>query len=480
MRQGRYDPLTLEDQMTVSDSVGSLASRPAGPTGSGPRVYPGPPLREVPGLLRKLWRDRLGLLSDAAGEYGDVVRFDMGPKTIYFFNHPEHAKHVLTDNPANYRKGMGLSEARRILGDGLLTSEGETWRRQRQIISPAFRRERVASFAGVVVGAGAALTRRLDAHVGAGTVDLAREMTALTMDVLGRMLLDADLSQLHMLGPAFDVAQDQAMFEMLTLGAVPLWLPLPRNFRFRAARRELEEAVRTLLAARPPAGDKQGTDLISLLSAALQDEPDARLRWRGLRDQLITMLLAGHETTASTLSWTWYLVSSQPAVAAAIRQEATDVLGDRVPAFEDVARLPYTTMVIQEAMRLYPPVWGLPRKAVSADEIDGYQIPAGADVMICPYTLHRHPGFWPDPDQFRPERFAPTAPPPAHRYAYIPFGAGPRVCVGSHLGMMEAVLVAAMVARGFRFELQGPAGREPEPNLSLRMRGGLPVRVLRA
>jgi cytochrome P450 len=316
--------------------------------------------------------------------------------------------------------------------------------------------------------------------VGAGTVDLAREMTALTMDVLGRMLLDADLSQMSKLGPAFDVAQDQAMFEMLTLGAVPLWLPLPRNFRFRGARRQLEDAVRILLAARPPAGDKQGTDLISLLSAALADEPDARLRWRGLRDQLITMLLAGHETTASTLSWTWYLISSRPAVAAAIRQEAIDTLGDRLPAFEDLARLPYTTMVIQEAMRLYPPVWGLTRKAISADEIDGYQIPAGADVMICPYTLHRHPGFWPDPDEFRPERFAPGAPPPAHRYAYIPFGAGPRVCVGSHLGMMEAVLVAAMVAREFRFELQGPAVRDPEPNLSLRMRGGLPVRVLRA
>ena len=144
---------------------------------------------------------------------------------------------------------------------------------------------------------------------------------------------------------------------------------------------------------------------------------------------------------------------------------------------DDLARLPYTTMVIQEAMRLYPPVWGLPRKALAADEIGGYRIPAGADVMICPYTLHRHPGFWADPDQFVPERFAPGAPPPAHRYAYIPFGAGPRVCVGSHLGMMEAVLVAAMVARRFRFELAGAEDPRPEPNLSLRVRGGLPVRV---
>ena len=337
----------------------------------------------------------------------------------------------------------------------------------------------MATFAGVVADAGAALTRRLDAHVGAGTVDLAREMTALTMDVLGRMLLDADLSQMHMLGPAFDVAQDQAMFEMLTLGAVPLWLPLPRNFRFRAARRELEDAVRMLLDARAPAEDGGGTDLISLLGTALQDEPDARLRWRGLRDQLITMLLAGHQTTASTLSWTWYLISGQPAVAAAIHQEATDVLGDRVPAFEDVARLPYTTMVIQEAMRLYPPVWGLPRKAINADEIDGYRIPAGADVMICPYTLHRHPAFWPDPDQFRPERFAASAPPPAHRYAYIPFGAGPRVCVGSHLGVDGGR--PGRGNGGARVPLRAPRGRRSgRANLSLRMRGGLPVKVLRA
>jgi len=466
--------------MTATNPASPVPSRPVERAGSG-RPYPGPPPQAVPGLLRKLWFDRLGLLSDAADEFGDVVRFSMGPKTIYFFNHPDHAKHVLTDNVANYRKGMGLAEARRrILGDGLLTSEGEIWRQQRHILSPAFRRERIAGFADVVTDAGAALVDRLDSRVGGGVIDLVSEMTSLTMDVLGRTLLDADLTPLRMLGPAFEVVQDQAMFEMLTLGALPLWLPLPRNRRFRAARRELEDAVRILVAGREHAGAKDGTDMISLLVNAFQGERDAEVRWRGLRDQIVTMLLAGHETTASTLSWTWYLVSHHPDVATAMREEATGVLGDRMPTFEDLTSLPYTTMVIQEAMRLYPPVWGLPRKAVAADEIDGYRIPARADVMICPYTLHRHPGFWPDPGQFRPERFAPSAPPPGHRYAYIPFGAGPRVCVGSHLGMMEAVLIAAMVARRFRFELPGAVSPEPEPNLSLRMRGGLPAKVLRA
>lgn len=447
---------------------------------TGPRSYPGPPPWATPGLLRKLWGDRLRLLSDAADEYGDVVRFAMGPKTLYFFNHPDHARHVLTDNVANYHKGLGLAEARRrILGDGLLTSEGETWRGQRRVISPAFRRERIAGFADVVADAGVQLTGRLEARTG-DVVDLAGEMTALTMDVLGRTLLDADLSPLSFLGSAFETAQEQAMFEMVTLGALPLWLPLPRHRRFRAARRQIEDAVRTLVSTREQGAGTDGSDLMAMLLRAASGEPSADARWNGLRDQIVTMLLAGHETTASTLSWAWYLLSQHPEAAERMRAEAVAALGDRTPGHADLTRLPYTTMVIQETMRLYPAVWGLPRRAVAADEIGGYPVPAGADVMISPYTLHRHRDFWTDPDQFRPERFAADAPPVAHRYAYIPFGAGPRVCVGSHLGMLEATLIAAMVARRFRFEFAGPAEPVPEAMLSLRVRGGLPVRVLAA
>src|SRR6266571_2337148 len=442
---------------------------------AGQQAFPGPPLRALPGLLRKLWRDRLSLLADAAEEYGDVVRFTMGPKTIYFFNHPHHARHVLADNAANYHKGMGLAkERRRILGDGLLTSEGEVWRHQRRVISPAFRRERIAGFAGMVTDAAAALVERLESQAGGTAVDLVSEMTRLTMNVLGQTLLDADLTPLRMLGPAFEVAQDQAMFEMVTLGALPLWLPLPRNRRFLVARRQIEDVVQALVASHERDGRSDRGDMISLLLDARRHERDARAAWCVLRDELVTILLAGHETTASTLCWTWYLLARHPEAAGLMHAEATEVLRDRTPGYEDLARLPYTTMVIQEAMRLYPPVWGLPRKALSADEIGGYRVPAGADVMICPYTLHRHREFWPDPGRFRPERFGPSSAVPAHRYAYIPFGAGPRVCVGSHLGMLEATLVAAMVARRFRFELAGAADPEPEAMLSLRVRGGLP------
>jgi cytochrome P450 len=300
------------------------------------------------------------------------------------------------------------------------------------------------------------------------------------MSVLGKSLLGADLSPLRMLGPAFEVAQDRAMFEMVSLGAVPVWLPLPRNHRFRRARAQLEDAVEVLVAGRAHARGGDGTDLLSLLAGAYSGERDARKRWRVLRDELITILLAGHETTASTLSWTWYLLSGHPEAEAAMHAEAVEVLGDRTPGHEDLARLPYTTTVIQEAMRLYPPVWGLTRRSLAADVVGGYRVPAGADLMISPYTLHRHPDFWPNPNQFRPERFKTSAAVTTHRYAYIPFGAGPRVCVGSHLGMMEATLIAAMVARDFRFELAPSAHPEPEAMLSLRVRGGLPVRVCRA
>ena len=453
---------------------------PAESSDGGRRAYPGPSPLAVPGLRRKLWFDRLAMLTDAASEFGDVVKFAMGPKTLYFFNHPDHAKHVLADNAANYHKGIGLAEARRlILGDGLLTSEDEVWKHQRRIIQPAFRRDRLAGFASVVTDAGHTLAARLSARVG-DTVDLSEEMTRLTMTVLGKSLLDADLSPLRMLGPAFEVAQDRAMFEMVSLGAVPLWLPVPRNHRFRRARAQLEDAVEVLVAGRAYARGGDGTDLLSMLADAYSGERDASKRWRVLRDELITILLAGHETTASTLSWTWYLLSTHPEAEAAIHAEAVEVLGDRTPGHEDLARLPYTTTVIQEAMRLYPPVWGLTRKSLAADVVGGYRVPAGADVMISPYTLHRHPGFFPDPDQFRPERFATSAAVTTHRYAYIPFGAGPRVCVGSHLGMMEATLIAAMVARDFRFELAAGARPQPEAMLSLRVRGGLPVRVCRA
>jgi enediyne biosynthesis protein E7 len=439
------------------------------------RVPDGPPGHPLIGNLLYVQRDRLGLMMSAVREYGDAVRIRMGPKTLYLFNHPEHAKHVLSENHANYRKGLGLVHARRALGDGLLTSEGELWRSQRRAVQPAFQRERVAQAAEVIAEEADRMLGRWRARPGS-TVNLVNEMTQLTLGVLGRFLLRADLGSTGHIGAAFEAVQDQAMFEMVTLNAVPPWLPLPRQLRFRRARRELDALVQRLVAEHT-AGAGQGDDLLSRLLVATGQEPDPRVRRRRLRDELVTLLLAGHETTASTLGWTWYLVARHPEVYERLHAEASETLGDRLPGAEDVARLTYTTRVVEEAIRLYPPVWMLTRQAVADDNVNGYHVPAGADVLICPYVLHRHSGFWEEPESFDPERFRPALTASRPRYAYIPFGAGPRFCVGSNLGLMEAVLVVAMIAREFR--LRRPSGTpiRPEPMLSLRLRGGLPIAV---
>jgi cytochrome P450 len=444
------------------------------------RTPPGPPLTATFSLLRRLVSDRLGLMTQAAEEYGDAVRVVIGPKTLYIFNHPATAKHVLADNAANYHKGIGLVQARRALGDGLLTSEGELWRKQRRTIQPVFQHKRIATQAQLVAGEAAKLVARLRAHEDGEPVDVLHEMTGLTLGILGQSLLDADLAAFDSVGGSFEAVQDQAMFEMVTLSMLPSWIPLPKQVRFRKARKELKRVVDHLVNERtarlgPDGGG--GDDVLSRLIASTRRESDARVGEQRLRDELVTLLLAGHETTASTLGWTCHLLDRHPEVAERVRAEAISVLGDRQPEYDDLKRLTYTTMVIEEVMRLYPPVWILPRQAQGDDEVGGYHVPAGSDVLVCPYTLHRHPEFWDQPAKFDPKRFDPASTADRSRYAYIPFGAGPRFCVGSSLGMMEAVFVTAMLARDLR--LSTVAGYEvvPEPMLSLRVRGGLPMTV---
>lgn len=443
------------------------------------RVPPGPPRRAAPGLLRKLAGDRLALMTSAAAQYGDAARISIGPKTLYFFNHPDHAKHVLADNAANYHKGIGLIQARRALGDGLLTSEGELWRKQRKLIQPAFQHRRIALQAQVVAEEAAKLVGRLRAHAGGEPVDVLQELTGLTLGVLGRTLLDADLGASGSVGHDFEAVQDQAMFEMVSMSMVPMWVPLPKQLRFRQAREELQRVVDQLVTERiaRDGEDCQGDDVLSRLIVSTRQESDPKVGLARRRDELVTLLLAGHETTASTLGWTFYLIDRHPEVLARLHAEAVEVLGDRMPVYEDLHRLRYTAMVVEEVMRLYPPVWILPRQAQGDDEVGGYDVPPGADVLICPYTLHRHPDFWDAPAQFLPERFDPDQAADRPRYAYIPFGAGPRFCVGNSLGLMEATFTIAMVARDLRLAKLPGYRVVAEPMLSLRIRGGLPMTV---
>ncbi|MGY3677181.1 cytochrome P450 [Streptomyces sp. TE33382] len=440
---------------------------------------PGPPVRALPGLLRKLSADRLGMMKDAAA-LGDAVRVSMGPKKLYIFNRPDYAKHVLADNSANYHKGIGLVQARRVLGDGLLTSDGEVWRNQRRAVQPAFKPGRINQQADAVAEEAAKLVALLRTHEGGGPVDVLQEVTGLTLGVLGRTLLDSDLTAHDSVAHAFEDVQDQAMLEMVSQGMVPWWLPLPAQRRFRVARRELYRVVDLLVAdrsARMADGEPADDALSRIIVAARKQQHDPAGVRKRLREELVTLLLAGHETTASTLGWTLHLVERHPEVRAAVRAEARAVLGDRVPDVEDLHRLTYTTKVVQEAMRLYPPVWVLPRVAQRADEVGGFRVSAKADVLICPYIMHRNPSLWEEPERFDPERFDPQRVASRPRYAYIPFGAGPRFCVGSNLGMMEAVFVTALVTRDLELRTVPGHRAVADPMLSLRMRGGLPMTV---
>ncbi|MEU5262353.1 cytochrome P450 [Amycolatopsis sp. NPDC021455] len=431
---------------------------------------PGPPRRATIRLLKQLFTDRLALMGDSAEDYGDVVRIAIGPKAMYLVNHPDLAKHVLADNAANYHKGIGLQEARRALGDGLLTSDGETWRRQRRTIQPVFQPKRIARQAAVVASEVDSLVRRLAAHD--GPVEILHEMTGLTLGVLGKTLLDAELGGYDTLGHSFEAVQDQAMFEAVTLSMVPQWVPLKKQLHFRTARDDLRRIADELVERRLANPVEDGEDVLSRLIASGSGDGASRER---MRDELITLLLAGHETTASTLGWAFHLIDEHPEVGERLHAEAADVLGDRLPGHDDLRKLTYTAAVVEEVMRLYPPVWLLPRIAQADDEIGGYHVPAGSDVVVVPYTLHRHPQFWTDPERFDPGRFTAAERPP--RYAYIPFGAGPRFCIGNSLGVMEAVFVLAMVARGLRLRKLPGYRVEPEAMLSLRVRGGLPMTV---
>ncbi|WP_410623579.1 cytochrome P450 [Amycolatopsis sp. cmx-8-4] len=446
---------------------------------AGPRrVPPGPPRRAAPGILRKLRSDRIGLMSEAVREYGDAVRVSIGPKTLYIFNHPDHAKHVLADNAANYHKGIGYTEAKRALGDGLLTSEGALWKEQRRTIQPVFQHKRIAAQADVIIDEALSLVERLTAHRDSGApVDVLTEVTALTLGVLGSTLLDTDLGAFDAVEHSFEAVQDQAMFEMETLGMVPRWLPLKGQRAFRAGRDHLQHVVGLLVEQRKAQPSATGDDVLTRLIASTAKETDKRVADRRMRDELVTLLLAGHETTASTVGWTLDLVSRHPEVRERLHEEAVAVYGDRRPAYEDLTRLRYTHMVLQEAMRLFPPVWILPRRALADDEVGGYHVPAGSEVLICPYILHRHPRYWPEPDRFLPERFDPDVTSDRPRYAHIPFGAGPRFCVGNHLGMMEATFIISTLMRDLRFDTVPGFAVKPEPMMSLRLGGGLPLTV---
>lgn len=438
---------------------------------------PGPQTRRPLGFVRDFMADPLKML-DLAASYGEVSAIRVFNRHIYVLNNPEYVKHVLVDNNRNYVKGRSLAAARRVVGNGLLTSEGEFHTRQRRMIQPAFHKQQIAQYGQVMTDD---TTRQLNEWKDGEARDLHHELMTLTMTIVAKCLFDADVtSEADRVGTALNgLLGDFNPFDSSPIAALLAQLPTPREQRRKRNSQVLDEVVYGMIAERRASGEDKG-DLLSMLIQAHDDEGDQRgMTDAQLRDEVMTLFLAGHETTANALSWTFYLLAQNPEAQAKLEAELESVLGGRLPTVDELPQLKYTRMVFSEAMRLYPPAWVVGRQALAPDQIGGYTIPAGASVLMSQHVLHRHPNYWSEPDCFIPERFAPDCEDERPRYAYFPFGGGPRICIGEPFAWMEGVLLIASIAQGWRFNLQPGAVVEPEPSITLRLKNGLPVRLER-
>jgi cytochrome P450 len=431
--------------------------------------------------LRRLRRDPLGEYRALRTQFGDVVRLSILPHPVYLLSHPGAVQYVLRDNAGNYRKGLLFKPIVALQGQGLLTSEGQHWLRQRRLVQPAFHRRQMATFAEVMVDEARAVVREWRHAEQTGTpINVAERMNRLTFNVVGRVLLGVapdTLDEYSRQLKAIALRLLQHMNDRAThLWALPGWIPTPRNRQFRRAVAVYDALVQQIISARRQAlqsAQAPATDVLALLLAACDDTSGEGMSDRQLRDEVITFIGAGAETSAHALSWTWYLLAQHPEIARRMHAELDTVLGGRPPTLHDLPHLPYSRMVLDETLRLYPPSVVLPRQANTADEISGYAVPQDAVVVISQYIIHRHPDFWSAPEQFEPERFTPAQEARRHRFAYIPFGEGPRMCIGKAFALMEMHLVLATIAQAYTLQVVPEHPVVPELAVTLRPRDGL-------
>ena len=444
--------------------------QPAGPLGRNRLAVLGRQLRLV--------LDPIGTVGRRFARYGDAYRVPQRGHDLYVFRHPDHVQDVLVSQAAAFDK---QHEAFRrlsvVLGDALLTSDGERWRRQRRLVQPAFARPRLAQYAGVMVDEAAgeveSLRARAAAANGGAPVDMSREMNALTLRIVTRTLFGHSARDTARTGAAMLAINRWFGLPDALLRA---WPPAAR--RFEAAQRDLNDSVNGLIAARRRTldPDAQPSDLLSALMLT-RDEHGQTLTQDELRDQLLTLYVAGHETTSHALSWTFYLLSQHPEIYGKLNQEHARVLGGRRPNFEDLSQLPYTEQVLQESLRLYPPVFAIPRRAHRNVRVGDYAVPKGSEVVLWIYYTQRDPRFYAEPERFMPERFADAHAAERPKYAYAPFGAGQRACIGQLFALQEAQLVLATWLPRVRLEYVGRRPPRPRTGVTLSPWGGLQMRV---
>ena len=449
-------------------------------------VVPGPDETPFLGSLRPFRANPLQYLLDTSRTYGPIARLSIFNKPIYLLNDPDYIREVLVTNNKQFPKAdVDIEMLRRFLGVGLLTSEGAYHRQQRRLIQPAFHMRRIAGYADT-------MTDYTDRHIAAwqdGDIrDISEEMMALTMFIVSKTLFDADMDDMQgvaaTVGNAIHILQKVTNDEYKLPIQLPEWLPTPSNRQRREQRAILYGIIEQIIDERV-GGSENGRiqdtgDLLSMLLLA-EDETGHSLSKQQVRDEAVTLFAAGHETTSNALTWTWYLLSQHPEVQARLHQELDEVLGrgvnGRLPTLDDLPHLPYTEMVIKESLRLYPPAWILgARHAVVDTEINGYPIPKESLIFISPYVMHRQEQYYPNPEQFDPERFSPEREAELPRYAYIPFGGGPHVCIGNSFAMMEARLLLATIAQRFQLTLLQES-ITPLPRITLGIEEGLRMLV---
>jgi cytochrome P450 len=436
---------------------------------------PGPRGLPILGMLPAVRRNPTGVFMHAARSFGDVAYLKIGPRRGFLITNPGDVRHVLQDNARNYHKSPLYDKLRVLVGNGLLTSEGEFWLRQRRIAQPAFHRQAVAALAGVMADAAGETAAEWQALASRGRpVDVVEEMMRLTRTVVLRALLGADLGPFAgRVDDAWTTVNRHIGEDFWSLGFTDR-LPTSRYRRFQAARAVLHGAVDHVISQRRRT-PSDNADLLSMLLSARDEETGETMTDEQLRVEVLTFLLAGQETTSLALTWTWYLLSQHAGAQRRLEQEIDTVLDRRRPEYADLANLPYTRMVIDEAMRLYPPAWGFSRQALADDHLGGFRLPRGWLAFVIPYVLHRLPAYWQDPDVFDPERFLPERSADRPKFVYLPFGAGPRQCIGNQFALIEAHLILATLAQGYRLQLVPRHRVEPWPLITLRPRFGMPM-----
>lgn len=449
---------------------------PAGQMTDGVRTPPGPSGHPLFGLINEFQHDMLGFYRTAMQEYGDVVRLRLLWVNTYAVTHPDAVRYLLQEHNRNYRRNRFVNDLiKRYLGKGLFTLDGESWLSRRRLMQPAFHRQRLHGLAVSMTDATERMLAGWAQQPANAPLAIHEEMMKVTLQIAGQALFSIDLlGDAKKVGDAFVETTAYTSKRMQTPFLPPRFLPTGQNRRFNQASKTLDQTIYAMIRKRRQQ-QTDAADLLSMLMAARDAETGATMSDEQLRHEIALLIFAGHDTTANALTWAFYLLSQHPAEEAKLHAELESVLQGRTPTIEDLPNLPYTRMVIEETLRLYPPAWTIGRQSIEADVVDGYTIPAKANLIVPIYVIHHDPRWWPEPERFDPERFTPERSANRHKFAYLPFGAGPRLCIGNNFAMIEAQLVLATIAQRYRLRLVVGHPVQPKPVVMLSTSHGLPM-----